>query len=251
MGEAKAMPMKSAKARRALRKSPFFTLLGLAMLALAIAGFWPQYFRAAVGGAPDPGTQFWLIHLHAALFTLWLVLYLSQAALILTGRARAHVRIGPWLAGYGFAVAAVGMFAAAALAARFGKRENDPEAGAAFVFFPVLDMVYFAGFLTAAVLWRKRPALHKRAMFLATYSIAVVGIGRLIARTGLESPLEWQPLTLAPLLIALGYDLAVCRRVYGIMMAGLAVHLARLNAEGFVETEAWLRIGRVLVEPFR
>jgi len=241
----------STSVRRRLRKSPFFTILGLMMLALALAGFWPQYFSAVTGRTPEATTQFWLIHLHAALFTVWLLLYISQAMLIMTGQARVHQRMGPWLAAYGFAIAAIGLYAAGLLANRLGQRENDFEAAAAFVFFPIIDMVYFAGFLAAAVVYRKLSHLHKRAMFLATFSIAVVGLGRLVGQTGFESAVAWQPLNLAPLLVAIAYDLFVCRKVYAIMAVGLVVHLGRLNAEAFASSEAWLPIGRALIAPFR
>ena len=192
-----------------------------------------------------------MIHLHAALFTVWLLFYVSQATLIMTGQARVHVKMGPWLAAYGFAIAAVGLYAAGLLANRLGQRENDFEAAAAFVFFPVIDMVYFAGFLAAAVIYRRRPDLHKRAMFLATFSIAVVGLGRLVGRTGLESAVVWQSLNLAPLLIAIACDMFVCRKVYPILAVGLVVHLIRLNAEHFANTEVWLPIGRALLAIFR
>jgi len=99
------------------------------------------------------------------------------------------------------------------------------------------------------VAWRERPDLHKRAMFLATFSIAVVGLGRLVGRMELDSAMLWQPLNLAPLLIAIAYDAAVCRRLYGVVVVGLIVHLIRLNAEYFVETEPWLRIGRAIIAP--
>ena len=149
MNTAEATVATSANVRRRLRKSPFFTVLGLIMLTLAIAGFWPQYFSAVTGRAPDETTQFWLIHLHAVLFIGWLLIYISQATLIMSGLARVHLKLGPWLAGYGFAVAAVGLYAAGLLANRLGEREKDFEAAAAFVFFPVIDMAYFAGFLAA------------------------------------------------------------------------------------------------------
>ena len=67
------------------------------MLVLALGGFWPQYLSAALGRVPAETTQFWLIHLHAGLFTVWLLFFISQASLIMTGFARVHVRLGPWL----------------------------------------------------------------------------------------------------------------------------------------------------------
>ena len=237
-------------ARRRLRRSPFFTLLGCLMLVLAIAGFWPQYFSVVTGGTPDPNTLFWLIHLHSALFVLWLLFHISQAALIASGRPRAHLKMGPWLAALGFLIALVGLYAAGLLAHRFGVRQGDMEAGAQFVFFPLIDMIYFAGFLAVAVVWRKRPDVHKRALFIATFSIAVVGLGRLVGRTGIESAWLWQPLNLAPLLIAVAFDLIVCRKLYLVTFIGLVVHLARLNAEPFVATEYWLPLGRALIAPF-
>lgn len=239
-----------ARTRRRSR-SPFFTLLGLLLLVLAIGGFWPQYFSAAIGGTPEPTTRFWLIHLHAALFVAWLVAYIVQSALVLSGRTAIHLKTGPWLAGFGFTIALVGLFAASRLAARFGERMRDFEAGAAFVFFPLIDMVYFAGFLAVAVAFRKKPEIHKRAMFVATFSIAVVGWGRFVGRLGYDSPWVWQPLILAPLLVVIAHDLAVRRKVFAVMAAGLFVHLARLNAEGFVESEWWLPVGRALIAPFR
>ena len=236
--------------RRSRSRSPFFTLLGLLLLVTAVGGFWPQYFTVSVGGTAEPTTRFWLIHLHAALFVGWLAAYIYQSALVMSGRTATHLKTGPWLAGFGFVTALVGLFAAGKLAARFGERMRDIDAGASFVFFPLIDMVYFAGFLAVALVFRKRPQIHKRAMFVASFSIAVVGWGRLVARFGYESPWIWQPLILAPLLLVIAYDLAAQRKVYWVMAAGLAVHLLRLNAEGFVETELWLPVGRALVAPF-
>jgi hypothetical protein len=250
MGTSAATFEPKASARRRLRKSPFFTILGVVMLIVAIAGFWPQYFSVVTGRAPAATTQFWLIHLHAAFFTVWLLLYISQAALIMSGRARMHLKLGPWLTAYGFATAALGLYAAGLLAQRFGVREKNVDAGASFVFFPIIDMVYFAGFLAAAVAYRKVPHLHKRAMFVATFSIAVVGLGRLVGRMSFEGAFVWQPLILAPLLIAVAYDLLICRRLYAVIAIGLALHLFRLNAEGFAASGLWLPIGRALIAPF-
>jgi hypothetical protein len=94
-------------------------------------------------------------------------------------------------------MAALGIYASPMLAHRLGVRENDFEAAAAFVFFPLIDMVFFIGFLAAAVVYRKLPHLHKRAMFLATFSIAIVGLGRLVGRMPFESVAATQPCAVA------------------------------------------------------
>lgn len=250
MGTAAAKLERPGESRRRLRKSAFFTALGLVMLALAIAGFWPQYFSAVLGRPLGGNAQFWMIHLHAALFMLWLLAYTSQAALVLTGRTAVHRKLGPPIAGYGFAIALVGLYAGGLLFHRFAALENDFETAAAIVFFPLVDMVYFAGFLAAGVVWRKRPELHKRAMFLATFSMAIVGAGRLVDRMGVESEIAWQALNLAPLLLAMAYDAIVCRKLYAVMAVGLALHLARLSADPFAASEAWLPVGRAVIRMF-
>lgn len=241
-------PAASVAPRRRVR-SPFYAGLALLMIGLALAGFWPQYYSwLAVGAAPPASTRHWLIHLHSTLFLAWLLVFLVQAVLIWRGRLALHRRLGPWFTGYGFAIAAVGLVAGFALAARFGQRLGDMDQGATFVFAPTIDMVFLAAFLAGAWRWRNRPELHRRAMLVATFSIAVVGMGRLFFP--LENPWLWQPLSLSPLLFALAYDLAIKRRVYGVLAIGLFVHWLRLNQDVYTTTEAWRPIGRILVAPF-
>jgi hypothetical protein len=221
------------------------------LLVLALAGFWPTYFRAVIGEPIAPTSRNLLIHVHAALFLGWLLAYMVQAALIARGRGALHRRIGPVLAAYGFAICAVGAVAGLALAARLGRRVGDPDQAAAFAFAPLIDVILVAVFLAVAVAFRAKPSVHGRAMLVATFSIAVVGIGRLLAAVpGIDSPSLWQPLTLSPLLLALGYDLAVERRAHAVLVAGIVLHGLRLNQELYTTTEAWLPIGRALVAPF-
>src|SRR5207253_6851070 len=123
----------------------------------------PQYFSAAIGNHPKPTTQFWLIHLHATIFTVWLLAYIAQAGMVVTGRTALHLRIGPWLVGFGFAAAAMGLYAAIRLAVRLGERVGSSDQAASFVFFPIIDMIFFASFLAVAVAYRKGPEVHKRA----------------------------------------------------------------------------------------
>ena len=237
--------------RRRRSRSFFYVGIGLLMIVLAVAGFWPQYYGALAGRPVGPDVSHWLIHIHAAIFLGWLFLFLAQSALVWRGRTDLHRRFGAALAVYGFAAAAFGLVAGFALAARLGARIGNLDEGAAFVFAPTIDMVFLAGFLAAALVWRKRPETHERLMLLATYSIAVVVIGRLLFRIpSLESAWLWQPATLSPILIAMLHDLIVSRRLHPVLLIGLFVHALRLNQEVYTKTEAWLPIGRALIAPF-
>jgi hypothetical protein len=221
------------------------------MLVLAVAGFWPQYYSVVVGGSAAPTTRHWLIHVHSALFVGWLLMFITQAALLWRGRLVLHRRLGPLMAAYGFIAATAGLLAGLALAARFGRMNGGLDAAANFVAFPLIDMFFLVGFLLVAVAFRYHREVHKRAMFIATYSIAVVGIGRLVARfVPLDMPWVWQPATLSPLLLAVMYDGAFHRRVHPLIIFALAAHAFRLNMEGMTATDAWLSVGRVLVRPF-
>ncbi len=244
---ASAEPMNATALRRRTR-SPFYSGLAVLMIGLALAGFWPQYYSSIVVGVIPEPTLHPLIHLHSSLFVAWLLAFLGQAVLIWRGRLRLHRRLGRLLAPYGFAIAATGVFAGFVLAARLGRRTGNMDQAASFVFFPTLDMVYFAGFLAVALAWRNRPEIHRRAMLVATFSIAVVGLGRLLGP--ISDPWIWQPLTLSPLLLAFAYDLGTRRTVHPVLAAGLLVHWLRLNAEGFAGSEMWRPIGRALVAPF-
>ena len=232
-------------------RSPFYTGVGVMMLVLAVAGFWPQYYTVIIGGSASTTTRHWLIHLHSALFLGWLFMFIMQTALVWRTRLVLHRRLGPPMAAYGFASGAVGLFAGLALAARFGRMNGGVDAAASFAAFPLIDMFFFAGFLALGMAFRFRPQIHKRAMFVATYSIAVVGIGRLVARfVPVDMPWTWQPAVLSPLLLAVMYDGVIHKRAHPVIIFALAAHLFRLNMEALTSSDTWLSVGRILVRPF-
>lgn len=233
---------------RSRSRPAFYTVLALVMLIGAVGGFWPQYFSVPLGSPLEPRIDRWPFHGHAVLFMVWLGLMLLQSLLVANGRTRSHRRLGPYLAGYGYFVAAVGCYVSLALAAYSVPGRRTLDEAAQFVAFPLIDMLFFAGFLTAAIWWRNRAEAHKRLMVVASFSIAVVGIGRWAGRMPWAES-EWvaQPLILAPLLAACAYDLSRQRRIHPVYWVGLACHLFRLNMDPLLASEAWRRIGRALV----
>lgn len=225
-----------------------YVILSLSMLVGAVGGFWPQYFSTPLGAPLEPRIDGWLFHAHAALFMGWLALMLVQSILAAAGRIRTHRRFGPYFAGFGYFVAAFGCYVSVALAVYSVPSRRTLDEAAGFVAFPLIDMVYFAGFLTAAIWCRNRAEAHKRLMVVASFSIAVVGIGRWVGGSGLFES-EWlaQPVILVPLLLACAHDLWRRRRVHPVYWVGLGCHLFRLNMDPLISSEAWLRIGRALI----
>ena len=69
----------------------FFTGSALAMLAVTFAGFAPSYYLAPLTGAVAVPM---VVHIHAAIFTGWMMLYTAQNLLIAGGQRRVHRALG-------------------------------------------------------------------------------------------------------------------------------------------------------------
>jgi hypothetical protein len=235
-------------------RTSFYLLVGIVMIAIALAGFWPSYYGPILlGEAPPARSSHALIHLHSTLFIGWLLLLLGQAILARTGHLRFHLRIGPWLAVYGYAAAAVGLVSGVVLAARTASFGRTFDQAASFAFVTITDILTFVGFLTAAVVLRRRPETHKRLMLLAGWSVAIVGFYRLLFGN-LPWIFEYRLLitliTPLPAMLGIAHDLARGRRPHLVWWIGLIVFVLWANRRIVAESETWLSIGRQLIRPF-
>jgi hypothetical protein len=234
------------------RRPILYLVLPLLLVALAVFGFWPQYYGRLVTGVPLEGVSLHpLVHVHSSLFIGWLLIILGQVTLVHAGRTRVHRRIGPWLAGVGYATAGVGLYSGLNLAAARVARGGSLDEAAVFVAAPILDMIMFVGFLTAAVLWRGRPEIHKRMIFFTGYSFAFIGLVRYLARAGMMQNL-WLAtfLLLTPVLACIAWEAATRRSVHPAWWIGLGAFTARLLLELLAVLPPWLPVGRALIRPF-
>ena len=142
------------------------------MLALTIAGFHRYYLRGVGMGERtiDPAVTT-LVVAHGSLATAWFVLFLVQAALIPTGRRRVHMRLGWATAGVALGVAVSGSLLAVASARLTPDMPFVGMAYGEFLMVMLAEMVVFAGFAAAGILWRRRPERHRAMMLLASLSI--------------------------------------------------------------------------------
>ena len=153
----------------------FFTLMAVTTLLVILVGFAPSYFlwpitRAThdfLGRPISPSLPF-IVHLHAAGFSAWILLLVAQVRLVAAGRTAVHRRVGimaAWLVPF---LVVTGMMTAVH-SARVGRNPAPLFADAlGFMAVPVGDLVVFAALVIAGLAFRRRPEIHKRLMLLAT-----------------------------------------------------------------------------------
>lgn len=151
----------------------FFTAMILACWATILFGFSKTYFLAGMVRAPLPNL---LIHVHGAVFTLWMILLLVQTTLITTRKVAVHRKLGMF--GFGLAVAMVGLGLFASVdALRRGSAPLGLDAST-FLVVPMSDMLAFGVLVYFAYRFRNKPEFHKRLILMSTIALIDAGIGR-------------------------------------------------------------------------
>jgi hypothetical protein len=230
----------------------FYVWMAAACAMIAFGGFAPTYWQQL---APRTFIGPPLFHLHAALFSAWPLLLLSQTLLAANGKLVLHRAWG--LVGISLATAMVVVGIAAAivslksgLAAGYGDRQRG------FFILPMSTIVLFTGFFIAAIASIQRPEAHKRLMLLATLSLLQAAMARVFfviftgggpgARPGLGLPpalnIALVPSLILDLLIVAGmvYDWRTRGRPHPIWIVGLVVITAVILLRGpFAGTPAF------------
>ena len=155
----------------------FFPGMALLMLATVFFGFARTYYLAGVFKSPLPN---WLIHVHGAAFSCWVLLLITQTSLVAAGRVDVHRRLG--LVGFGLACLMVilGTLAATdslrrALGPGGPARGTDPKT---FYIIPLTDMLIFGTLIFFAFRARFHPPAHKRLMLIATVALLSAAVAR-------------------------------------------------------------------------
>lgn len=193
----------------------FYGGMALALGLTVLAGFASTYYLRFFTGGPRAtltgGPFTTLVHVHGALFTAWVVLFIVQTALVASRRVAVHRRLGAAGAALAAAMVVAGTLLAIASAAR-GAAPPGVEP-LAFLAIPLFDMVLFGGFVGAALWLRRDKETHKRLMLLAYVSIIVAAIARLpgVLSTG---PPAFFGLAFLFVVVAGVYDFLSRRRVH-------------------------------------
>jgi hypothetical protein len=162
---------------RRLSERRFFILVASLFPLVILAGFARTYYlKGLFAGAPVFSN---LVHLHGALMSAWVLLFMTQVWLISARRVKLHQRLGIGGAVLGLVMIPVGL-ATAIAATKYGAPStpaNIPPR--VFMVVPFFDMLMFTIFFGAAIYYRKRPVEHKRLIMLTVLNFLPPAIGRM------------------------------------------------------------------------
>jgi hypothetical protein len=157
----------------------FFPWLAASFGLLVFAGFSPTFYLHTLFNRPLPSSQ--LIEFHGALMTGWILLFITQVLLVVTGRQRWHRQLGA--AGFAYAAFMIPIGCMATLYA--ARREIHAHSASVpgqlnVLGLELVQMLLFALLILAGFLLRRRSDYHKRLMAMATICILPNALVRLI-----------------------------------------------------------------------
>ena len=226
----------------------FYGTIAITMGLTVFAGFASTYYLRFFSGGPSAtlsgGPFTTLVHVHGALFSAWVLLFLVQTALVASRRVALHRRLG--IAG---AVLAAGMVVAGTSTAIASAARGAAPPGVdplAFLVIPLFDMVLFAAFVTAALALRRNKEAHKRLMLLAYVSIVVAAVARLPGVLTI-GPLGFFGLSFLFVVAGAIYDFVSRRQVHRAYLWGGAVFVLSVPVRLAVSsTSAWRTFAEAL-----
>lgn len=174
----------------------FYAVATLLLLGLVVAGFKLFYFHSQMyPGRPLTPPIKPLIITHGLAMSLWMLLSLTQPLLIATGNRRLHMALGMVGTVIAACLVVLGLkLGIAACKVTPPDMMYGPLTPKQFMAVPVLNIALFALFVTAGVIWRKRPDIHKPMMFLATLTAVTAAIARIEFFNHLYARTIWQKL---------------------------------------------------------
>jgi hypothetical protein len=215
----------------------FFAAVASVALAVAFVGFAPTYYLKVWFDTP---TLTPLVHVHAAVFTLWPALLVTQGLLIRSNHIRLHRSLGNAAAVLVILIVLTGFMVV------LGKPRPNVQTRA-FIFTPLLGLILFSGFFAVAVWFRRDPGTHKRLMLLSALFIVPAGMSRIMRFSGVEPGVYGflyeflsYALVLGPLVV---YDFVRLRRIHLATLWGGAILILRHPLHAVVAyTDEWQRV---------
>ena len=229
------------------RISRYFFLAIIAFAALVVfIGFAPTFYLSGLFHAPALPT---LLVIHGTVFSAWIVLLVTQALLIRNAKVEVHRKLGIFGALLATAMVVIGVMTALTGAAQgtLGARFHVPPQE--FLIIPLGQILIFGALMAVAIALRRKPAVHKRLVIIATINLIAPAIVR--AADGLfhiATPIS--ALIVAGLLVAtcIVHDVVTRGRVHPVFaIVGPMTLLSFPGRIAFSHTATWHSIAEWLV----
>ncbi|HEV2213718.1 MAG TPA: hypothetical protein VGR64_00430 [Terracidiphilus sp.] len=208
----------------------FYFAMALLIAVITVYGFSRTVDQHLFHAAPSRPLLLWF---HGAVFTGWVAFYILQSALVRTHNVRIHRTLGWFGVALGACMVPLG-FTIGVIMARFNKYTLHQSDADAFLIVPFYDMVAFGTFFILAILWRSKPELHRRLLFIATCGLLAAPFGRFGSLS--DSGYFYACLD-GVILLGVLRDLLVNRRIHKVYLFALPI----LALAQTIIVQAWLR----------
>jgi hypothetical protein len=230
-------------------ESRFFLIMSIVPVAIIFLGFAPSFYLKPIIQAPPPLST--LSIAHGVVGTLWMALFVTQAAFISSGRPALHRQLGI-MGALLFGLMAMLSYWTAITAGELGHAPPESPPPLAFMALPIIGMTASL-LLVAMALWnRSHSDWHKRLMLVAMFSLTGPGIGRIMIPLGLASWSSQISLFLPELLlaVAMAYDHVRSKRIHPAYWYAAGILVATHVAVTWAfASPAWLAFAQFLTQP--
>lgn len=229
---------------RSSRDHRLYKWFAILMPLIVLIGFARTYYLKGILNGPALPSL--LVHVHGAVMTSWVILFVVQIWLVASRRTKVHQRLGKIGALLALLVLIVGVITAVSAAAR-GSSPGPPPLQ--FLVVPLGDMLLFAIFVGSALYFRRRLDIHKRLMLIGAVNLLTAAIARIPLNFILTGgPLVFFGLTDLCLVALVLFDTIKHRKLHPVFLWGTLVFIASQPLRLLLaSTGAWMQFATWLV----
>lgn len=225
----------------------FYSFMSVLTLVIVVIGFGHVYAPKLLSNTNVP----LVIHVHAALFTSWLFVFVLQCFFILKKKINWHIRLGKIGVILAWIMLVSGIVTAtdAAKSGHIGIPGVEFKSVEGFLLLNFSSAIIFTILVTAGIIFRKQPDYHKRFMLMASVAgLAPPGISRLPLISGHTPAIAG--LIMIFILMAPLYDWRKQKQVHKAYLFSfpLIIFILPPVISALASTELWITFAQWLIQ---